>query len=179
MLKQVSIALSVISLFFVLSSKDALAVSRKAAPSPSPTPEVKTIDVPYEKVNPSGGGDYIIKRLKEKLGLFFSFSTDSKVNFLRKQLATRLAELKYTIDKKEMSFFEKATQRYFTTAGDTTNLLKGKNKNEEFKPFSELLESHVPVLTKLRDMFQPTTAEWRFVEDDINYIRGYAKELTP
>ncbi|OGE16952.1 hypothetical protein A3F00_02930 [Candidatus Daviesbacteria bacterium RIFCSPHIGHO2_12_FULL_37_11] len=135
-------------------------------------------DVTYEQVNPSDGSKYLIKRIGEKINMFFSFSSKSKVKVYKKLVNVRLAELKFIIEKKEMGYFEAATKRYFTTVGQLKNLLVSSNIKSEFMPIKEELSSHISVLIKLRDSYDPSTAEWRFVEDDINYVKGYLDELS-
>lgn len=135
-------------------------------------------DPPFESVNPSDGMSYLYKRIKEKVSMFFAFSNKNKIDNYKNLLNTRLAELKFVIENKHMSYFEKSTQRYFTTAGELTSLLKSADK-AEVESVKELLASHIPILTKLRDTFEFGTAEWRFVEDDINYIKGYSNDLSP
>ena len=62
--------------------------------------------------------------------------------------------------------------------GQLKNLLVSSNIKSEFMPIKEELSSHISVLIKLRDSYDPSTAEWRFVEDDINYVKGYLDELS-
>lgn len=147
------------------------------SPGPSPTP-ILVIDVPYEEINPTDGTQYWIKRVKEKVGTFFAFSESGKTDFLENLVKTRLAELKYIIDNKEMSYFEKSTQRYFTVAGELTDFIASKKNKESAEKVKATLSSHLPVLMNLRDTYNPTTAEWRFVEDDVNYIKGYIDKLS-
>lgn len=148
------------------------------AQSPVPSPEVKPIDVQYESVNPKDGGGYVIKRFKEKVAMFFSFTNSGKLNNLEKQAKTRLAELKLIVDDKQMGFFEKATQRYFTTAGQMTDFVVAKKMNNNKDEVMEILSSHLPVLMILRDKFPDNTkAEWRFLEDDVNYVKMYIEKL--
>ena len=146
--------------------------------SPSPSPNlIPAIEVTYESVNPPDGMPFLLKRVKEKIGLFFSFSNESKINNYKKLTEVRLAELKFIIEKNHMGYFEKSTQRYFTTVGQLTTLVTSKNVKNQYNPIREELLSHIPVLTKLRDNYDFDTAEWRFVEDDINYVKGYIDNL--
>lgn len=127
----------------------------------------------YEQVNPKDGFNYGLKRFREKVSFFLKFSKDSKAKFLEKQVNMRLSELKYTINQKDMANFESATTRYFATVGQYTDFLKEKdvsyNKEEIVKNFDE----HIAVIKELQKNFDSATAEWRFLEDDINYIKIY------
>lgn len=181
MLARVAIFFLVFALSILLSvnaAQAARAFRQVATPTPSPVPEVQTITVDYEEVNPTDGTQYWIKRAKEKVGLFFSFSTESKIDFQKKLTSTRLAELKYIVENREMGYFEKATQRYFTTAGQLTDFILEKRATNVREEIKELFLSHIPVLAKLRDVYNPTTAEWRFMEDDVNYIKGDISRLS-
>lgn len=138
----------------------------------------QAIEVTYEKVNPKDGGSYALKRLKEKAILaLLSFSKQRKTDYYNKLVGNRLAELKYVVDKKDMANFENATTRYFATVGQFVNFLVRKSLTEEKNKAHELLVSHIPLLESLRDTYDPTTAEWRFMQDDINYVRMYTDQL--
>lgn len=176
MIKKLTTGL-LLTLIFLVSSFSGVSAERAASPSPSSTP-LPSINVPYESVNPPDGLSYLFKRIREKISMFFAFSQISKIRSYKKLVNVRLAELKFIIENKEMGYFEKSTQRYFTTAGQLTLLLTSVNIRSEFMPVKEQLLSQIPVLTALRDTYDPATAEWRFVEDDINYIKGYISNLS-
>lgn len=138
----------------------------------------QAIEVTYEKVNPQDGGSYALKRLKEKAMLaLLSLSKKKKAGYYNKLVGNRLAELKFIVDKKDMANFESATTRYFATAGQFVNFLVRKNLTEEKSKAHELLASHIPLLESLRDTYNPTTAEWRFMQDDVNYVKMYINQL--
>lgn len=136
------------------------------------------IIVPQESVNPPDGLPYLMKRIQEKIGLFFSFSNDNKIKNYKKLVTVRLSELKFIVEKKEMAYFEQTTLRYFSTAGQFTSFLINSNKKNEFTSVRDEFKSHIPVLENLRDNYDSTTAEWRFIQDDINYIKGYINSLS-
>ena len=135
-------------------------------------------DIKYESVNPPDGLSYLFKRINERIIMFLSFSDESKIQNYQKLVEVRLAELKFIIEKKDAAYFEQSTQRYFTTAGQLTDFLTSKNKKNKFEQVKNEFSSQIPVLEKLRDNFDSSTAEWRFVEDDINYIKGYTSNLS-
>ncbi|MBI4058752.1 hypothetical protein HY404_00775 [Candidatus Microgenomates bacterium] len=165
--------------FFLVLSLGILSVGEimaKMSPAPTPTP-VPMPAISYETVNPDNGTQYILKRLKEKIALFFAFSSDQKFKQLKKETDVRMAELKYIIDNKQMGFFEKATQRYFTTAGKLTDLAVSNKISGKYQELKEDLGKHILLLNALRDTYHPTTAEWRFVEDDVNYVKQDIERL--
>lgn len=145
---------------------------------PSITPEIKAVDVKLESVNPPDGMPYFFKRVREKVSLFLAFSDESKVKIYQGMVRVRLAELKYVVEKKEMGYFEQTTLRYFSTAGQLTSVLMKSNKKDQSTLVKNEFSSQIPVLEKLRDNYDATTAEWRFIQDDINYLKGYMNDLS-
>ena len=77
-----------------------------------------------EKVNPGDDYKYVIKRLKEKVVLFFfSASPNKKINFYKNLIDIRLAELKYVVERKDIANFQTVSQRYTATNGEATDLV--------------------------------------------------------
>lgn len=141
--------------------------------------EVSRIQVDYEKVNPSDGFNYGLKRFKEKLLLILPLrSAKSKAKLYEQFTKNRLAELKYVIDQKDMANFENATTRYFTTVGQFTDFLTKNGSTDQKSQAIKNLSLHIPVLEDLRDTFEgQEKAEWRFIQDDINYTKMYIDQL--
>lgn len=134
--------------------------------------------VTYEEVNPDDGFSYISKRLGEKVKLLFlSLSVNSKEEFYQRLVNRRLAELKYVIEKDKKGDFEKATIRYSSTIGEWTEFIVNKKLEEKKKPAVEVMTSHLPIVEKLMTGYDGTTAEWRFVKQDADYIRIFISKL--
>lgn len=134
--------------------------------------------VEYEKVNPVDGFNYGLKRFREKAALIFSLSKEKKANLYFSLTDKRLAELKYTVEKADMANFESATTRYFTTVGQYVEFLKSKNVSYNKEDVVKKLNEHIPLLEQLRDKFgDQVKAEWRFLQDDINYLNTYIQAL--
>ena len=133
--------------------------------------------IEYESVNPKDGFNYGLKRFEEKVRLFWTFSKSKKSGYYLKLSDARLAELKFTVDQKDMANFETSTTRYFSTIGQYVEFLKNKkvsyNKDEIQAKFAD----HTEILQVLRDKFDSEAAEWRFLQDDINYLDNYLSSL--
>ena len=126
-------------------------------------------EITYEKVNP-GSISYTFKRLKEKtLLLIFSPVPSRKTKIYESLLGARLGELKKVVDEKNKGLIEKAAQRYWSTAGEYTDhiLSNDTNRKEEAK---NLLEYHRLLVESFLPNFDGTTAEWRFVKHDLDYL---------
>lgn len=145
----------------------------------SGAPAVQPIEVEYQAVNPSDGFNYGLKRLKEKISLALLFySKDKKADYYKKLVSSRLAELKFVVDKKDMANFENATTRYFTTVGQFADFLTKNGTADQKSQAVRNLSLHTPVLEDLRDTFGgQEKAEWRFMQDDINYVKMYTDQL--
>ncbi len=139
------------------------------------TSSATAIQLPYEKINPKDGFKFSFKRLQEKITLFFIFSSKSKYTYQSHLLNTRLAELKYVVDNKDIPNIQTTSQRYYTAAGDLTEFVIKNNLDK--KVLRNQLSSHLLVLESLKKEFNDTTAEWRFLEHDFDYIKAYILQL--
>lgn len=164
------LAIGVLGFAFLFASRDI--VLAQASPEPN------VMEVVYENTNPIDGFGYVTKRLKEKVKLFFlSFSVESKENYYKELTEIRLAELKFVIDKNNMGNFEKATIRYSSTIGEWTEFILDEKLDERKRPAVEVMTTHLPVVEKLMTRYDGTTAEWRFVKQDFDYLNIYISKL--
>lgn len=130
----------------------------------------------YEEINPKDGFKFSFKRLQEKIMLvLFSFSAQSKLDFQKDLLSKRLAELKYVVDNKDISNLQTTSQRYYSQAGQLTEFVLKNNLDKH--GLKDQLSSHLLVLEVLKKQYNDTTAEWRFLEHDVDYIKAYIKQL--
>lgn len=131
----------------------------------------------FEQVNPDKPFEYGIKRLTEKIELIFQITPERKASFYKKLLQRRFSELVYVVEKKDIGNIEKTSQRYETAAGQLADLIVNKNLNSEKKPTVELFLEHSKIIEKIKNNFEFNSAEWRFVENDINSLKIYLEEL--
>lgn len=142
------------------------------------SPESNAMEVAYEKINPNGGFGYVTKRLGEKVKLFFlSFSRENKEGYYAELAGRRLAELKYVIEKEDLNNFEIATIRYSSTVGEWTEFILDEKLEERKRSAVEVMTKHLPVVEKLMTKYDGTTAEWRFVKQDADYLNIYISKL--
>ncbi|KKR86104.1 MAG: hypothetical protein UU32_C0022G0009 [Candidatus Woesebacteria bacterium GW2011_GWB1_41_10] len=132
-----------------------------------------------EKVNPGDDYKYVIKRLKEKVVLFFfSASPNKKINFYKNLIDIRLAELKYVVERKDIANFQTVSQRYTATNGEATDLVLEKGTKGDREKLIGKFKSHIPLLTKLEEPYVPDNSEWRFLQDNINSLESYISRLS-
>lgn len=126
-------------------------------------------EISYERTNP-GSFSYSIKRFREKTLLFLLSPVPSKKTKVHKLvLNSRLAELNKVVDEKNIAHIEKSSQRYSATVGEYTDrvLSKAVNSKEEAE---KLLGEHRTHVESFLVNFDSTTAEWRFIKHDLDYL---------
>lgn len=142
-------------------------------------PEIGKLQIADESVNPESDYNYILKRMKEKFILMFlSFSVDKKANYYTKLVNVRLAELKHVVSNKDIANIQTSSQRYFSTAGQLEQYLLKNNLSNTKGLAKDLFTSHISKLEVLRDTYSYDTSEYRFIQDDINYLKSYISDLS-
>lgn len=130
-----------------------------------------------EQINPDAGNRYLVKRFKEKVILFFKFSPDSKVDYYQTLLDKRLAELVYIADNKNIAFIETTSSRYESTAGQLTEMLVKLDNKDKFSATEKKFGEHLLILDQAQRNFMQPSAEWRFVQNDINSVKIYSQQI--
>lgn len=131
-----------------------------------------------QKVNPDGGFSFLSKRLGEKFELLITSPFPVEKEKVYESLTNkRLSELKYVIEKSDMANFENATIRYATSVGEWVGYINKKQLLSEKQRAADTLTSQIPVINTLMSKYDPTTAEWRFVKHDLDYINIYISQL--
>lgn len=133
-----------------------------------------------ESTNPDMGYRYSIKRLREKITLLiYSFSPSKKCDYYKNLVNTRIAELKYISERKDIANIQKTSERYSATAGNATECLIQNNLDSAKKEeLSTLFQSQIPDIEDFQVNFDPSTAEWRFLKYDKDYLQTYISQLS-
>jgi len=134
-------------------------------------------EIPREQINPDARSKYLVKRFKEKVTLFFKFDLNSKLDYYQVLLDKRLAELAHIADNKNVAYIETTSSRYESTAGQLTQILIDNKSKEKFLEVKQKFTGHLLVLAKIQDNFLSSTAEWRFIENDINSLKIYFRQI--
>ena len=134
--------------------------------------------ISYESINPKDGISYQVKRIQEKIILFFlSPVLNKKSEKYEEVLNSRLAEVKYVVDNKDLAHIEKTTQRYAATAGEYTDYILSKKMDNKKDKVRQIYVKHQELLEQWNTKFEDTRAEWRFVKDDVNSLESYKQKL--
>lgn len=131
-------------------------------------------------VNPAPGFNYNLKRIKEKAFLFILTPFPQyKAYYYEELLNTRLSEFKYVVVNKDLYDLQGINERYFTTAGELTELILDKKSLDDQKDNTKkLLSKHLTVVDKFKEYFNDTTAEWRFIKQTSDYLQIYISQLS-
>lgn len=126
------------------------------------------------------GVSNVIDRLKEKIDLFFKFSSEDKISYQTKLVEKRLAELEYIINSGQGDMVEEVSSRYSTYVGRLSSMIlennqdKMKGKKEEF---IRMYDRHLKVLDRLERNFEFGTGLWRLVEYDIDTVKIFSGKI--
>lgn len=155
---------------------------------PEPTPIPDETDTPMApsskqpekkvKIKSNDSHFYRAKRLMEKIILkAVSPFPDIKVGYYKILLHKRLTELERLTQKQDVARIEDASQRYSATAGQLTEYVIANNLTAKAAQLKELLFSHLPLVEVARDNYPGDTAQWRFVQYDVDYLKTYISKL--
>ena len=135
--------------------------------------------IKYETISPKYGYKYLFKRLREKITLFvLSKNPLRKADYYSKLLDKRLAELKQVVEEKDIGNIETTSQRYSSTLGELVNFIKQNNLVEMKTKILAKMAEQLPLLESYQKNYSFNTAEWRFVEHDIDYLKEYSSMLS-
>lgn len=134
------------------------------------------LDLPKTTINP-GSFYYSFKRLWEKGMEKLQFSSQSKINFFKSQLKTKLAELNFVVENKLLSEVQRSSERFAYQAGILTEELVKQNKAEDKEKIIREFEQYSKFLEKLRDKYSANSSFWMLVQHDINTLKILSERL--
>lgn len=134
-------------------------------------------EIPREQINPDAGSKYLIKRFKEKVFMFFKFDLNSKIVYYQVLLDRRLGELAYIAENRNIAHIETTSSRYESTAGQLAQILIVNKNKEKLLEVKQKFKDHLLGLAKIQDSFLSSSAEWRFIENDINSLKLYSQQI--
>lgn len=153
-IRQIKILLSILSVIFIISF------------------------VLSQNTNPNSLFLYNLKRLQEKTILKLMIFPKNNLWYQTKLLEKRLNEIIAITNLNEHSFILKSSLRYSTTAGQITEYILTNNMQDKILPIQKILKRHRDVLQTVVDKYpKDLDVEWKFIQDDINYIDIYFKML--
>lgn len=113
---------------------------------------------------------YPVKRLWEKGVSHLLFSKNSKVSYNKELLKERLSELKYVLEKKEISEIQKSSERFAYQVGIYSEKLSDLNDKNKINKALEEFKSYSKSLVVLRDLYEANSSYWLLVQQDIDTL---------
>lgn len=131
------------------------------------------------KANPDASIFFSLKRVQEKAFLKLKSSPTDRVNYMSSLLDDRLSELQNTFNSKSYGYILPSSLRYFTLAGQITDLVVANHLTDEVEPLKNQFLNHRKALDTLYVAYPKNTdnVEYKYIQDDFNYLGLYLDKL--
>lgn len=123
-------------------------------------------------------GNEAFQRIAEKVILFTKLDSVSKATYLLSLLDIRLTEVENIVNNQDYSLFMASSSRYSTTAGNLTDLVIRSKSKVLQRMVLEKFSNHQIILQKLLQKRDAKHEDWKFIEDDVNYLHIYTDKLS-
>lgn len=133
-----------------------------------------------QTANPDSKQLFGLKRLQENAFLNLKSSPEEKVDYMSSLLNTRLKELQNMVNSKKYDYVLPAASRYSTLAGKITDLVITNNLTDKVNSIGNQFLSHQFFLDDLYIAYPkniPDNVEWKYIQDDFNYLGLYLDKL--
>lgn len=134
-----------------------------------------------QKATPDFSPLFALKRIQEKIFLSLKSSPKDRLEYMRFLLDNRLDELSKVVKNKKYDHVLKASLRYSTLAGQITELITANNLKESLDSTKQQFLTHQKELYDVYVLYPkniPDNEEWKYIQDDINYLKIYLDKLT-
>lgn len=132
-----------------------------------------------QKANPDAPLLFKLKRLQEKAFLKTKSNPADKVDYMVSLLDNRLIELQNQVNNKSYNYILPSASRYSTLAGQITDLVVANNMTSKAEVIQSQFLNHQKGLDDLYQIYPKNTDnwEWKYIQDDINYLQLYLDKL--
>lgn len=132
-----------------------------------------------QSASPDSPPLFALKRIQEKAFLSLKSSPEDRVEYMNSLLDRRLEELDSQVTRQSYGYILPSALRYFTTAGQITELIISQNMKDKVSSQIEKFLNHRVVLQKIYVIYPKNTenVEYKYIEDDINYLDIYLDQL--
>lgn len=133
-----------------------------------------------QKANPDATLIFGLKRIQEKTFLSFKSSPQSRLDYMSNMLNNRLEELSNSVKNKKYDYVLPSASRYSTLAGEITDLIIANNLKDRIELIKNQFSAHAKVLQEIYVIYPKNTenVEYKYIEDDINYLKIYEDKLS-
>ena len=132
------------------------------------------------KANPDMPPFFALKRAQEKAFLRLKSNAESQVDYMSSLLNSRLEELQNVVNHKNYDYVLRSSLRYSTLAGQITDLIVANNLTDKVEGIKKQFLNHQKLLDELYVAYPkniPDNVEWKYIQDDFNYLGLYLDQL--
>lgn len=132
-----------------------------------------------QTANPDFPPLFALKRVQEKAFLSLKSNPQEKVDYMRSLLNTRLDELNSQVKRESYGYILPSASRYSTLAGEITDFIIGGGLEDQVASTIDQFTSHKKILNDIYVIYPKNTenVEYKYIEDDINYLNLYLDKL--
>ena len=132
------------------------------------------------KANPDVPPFFALKRLQEKAFLKLKSTPQDRVDFMSRLLDSRLEELQNVVKNKNYTYVLRSSLRYSSLAGEIADLVVTNNLTDKVPGIKQQFLNHQKLLDELYVAYPkniPDNVEWKYIQDDFNYLGLYLDKL--
>lgn len=120
-----------------------------------------------------------LKRIQEKVFLNLKSNPEERLDYMRGLLDVRLQELETQVKNQSYGYILPSATRYSTLAGQITEMVLANNMTDKVGSIKEQFNNHIKVLEEVYYIYPKNTdnEEYKYIEDDINYLKIYLDKL--
>ena len=120
-----------------------------------------------------------LKRVQEKAFLKLKTTPADRLDYMSSLLNSRLEELQNVVKNKNYDYVLSSSRRYFTLAGQITDLVVANNLTGKIQGLKEQFLNHKKVLNVIYVAYPKNTenVEYKYIKDDFNYLGLYLDKL--
>lgn len=133
-----------------------------------------------QNANPDNQPFFNLKRLQEKAFLKLKSDAASKADYMSSLLDLRLLELQNLVKNKSYDYILSSSLRYSASAGQITDLVIANNLTDKVDAVKNQFLNHQKLLDVLYVAYPkniPDNVEWKYIQDDFNYLGLYLDKL--
>lgn len=121
-----------------------------------------------------------LKRIQEKVYLNLKSNSQEKIDYMSFLLNRRLEELKSQVERQSYSKILPSALRYSSLAGEITDMIIANNMKDQAVSAINQFKDHQIILNDIYVLYPKNTGntEYKYIKDDINYLKIYLDKLT-
>lgn len=134
-----------------------------------------------QNASPDSPPLFALKRVQENSFLQLKSDPRERIDYMSSLLNSRLEELQNVVKNKNYGYVLKASLRYSTLAGRITEAVVANNLTDKVEAVKSQFLQHQKILDTLYVAYPkniPDNWEWKYIQDDFNYLKLYLDKLS-